>query len=301
MYTIREQEIYVSEIVQFLNTSFEGEDIIVCRPSNIDNLTDHSVIYVEEADSSAIARIKASSHILVIASKPIDTGKNALIITTNPKLAFVQIVREFFMEQNLPAIHPTAQVAPQAAIAPNVTIGEFCVIGPEVSIESGTEILSGVVITGKVRIGKNCLIKNRAVIGSEGYGFVFDESGTPVHFPQIGRIIVGNDVWIGANTTVERSAFQDTVIGDSVKIDDLVHIGNGCRIDANTMITAGTVLSENVSIGSNCWLMPNVSVRNNITISPQVTIGIGSVVVHDLPANSTFVGNPAHSVKKIKQ
>jgi UDP-3-O-[3-hydroxymyristoyl] glucosamine N-acyltransferase len=300
MYTIREQEIYVSEIAQFLNCGFVGPDFIVSRPSSIDNLTEFSVVYVEEPDNQTVARITSTAHTLIIARSPLPATNSALIITPNPKLAFVQVLREFFMELSLPGIHPTAQVSSHAKLATNVTIGEFCVIGPEVEVENGTEILSGVVVTGKVRIGKNCLIKNRAVIGSEGYGFVFDESGNPVHFPQFGRIIIGNDVWIGANTTIERATFQDTVVSDGVKIDDLVHIGNGCHIGANTMITAGTVLSESVTIGPNCWLMPNVSVRNNIMIGAQATIGIGSVVVRDLPANATFVGNPARLVKKNK-
>ncbi len=295
---IREQEVYVSEIAQFLNAPFEGKDFIVKRPATMDDLSDQAMIYLEVLNPEAQEKIDKHQAVLVIADRPWSVKNGAVLTTDHPRLSFVRILKEFFIEQSLPAVHKTAIISPQASLGANVSIGEYCLVGPLVVIDHGSEILSGVVIAGKVKIGKNCLIKDRAVIGSEGYGFVFDENSKPIHFPQFGQIIIGDGVWIGANSTIERSAFKDTIIEDNVKIDDLVHIGNGCRIKRNSMITAGTIISESVQIGSNCWIMPNVSIRNNITIGPNVTVGLGSVVVNDLPSPGVYVGNPAHLVRK---
>jgi len=295
---IREQEVYVSEIAQFLNSSFKGEDFIIKKPATIDDLSDHAMIYLEAMNPEVQAKIDKHQAVLIIADSLFPVKNGAVLATDRPKLSFVRVLREFFIEQNLPVIHKTAIVSPQASIGTNVTIGEYCLIGSQAVIDNGSEILSGVVIAGKAKIGKNCLIKDRAVIGSEGYGFVFDENNKPIHFPQFGQIIIGDVVWIGSNTTIERSAFKDTIIEDNVKIDDLVHIGNGCRIEKNTMITAGTIISENVHIGSNCWIMPNVSIRNNIAIGSNVTVGMGSVVVNDLQSPGVYIGNPAHWIKK---
>jgi UDP-3-O-[3-hydroxymyristoyl] glucosamine N-acyltransferase len=295
---IREQEVYVSEIAQFLNSQFEGEDFIVKKPATIEDLSGQAMIYIEKMTPELQEKINRYQSVLIIADNLWPVKNGAVLTTDHPRLSFVRVLKEFFVEQSLPTIQKTAIVSPQASIGANVTIGEYCLVGPKVIIDNGSEILSGVVLAGKVKIGKNCLIKDRAVIGSEGYGFVFDEYNKPVHFPQFGQIIIGDNVWIGSNTTIERAAFKDTLIGDNVKIDDLVHIGNGCRIDQNTMITAGTIISENVWIGANCWIMPNVSIRNDIQITSQVTVGIGSVVVKDLMTPGVYVGNPARWIKK---
>jgi UDP-3-O-[3-hydroxymyristoyl] glucosamine N-acyltransferase len=298
MYEIREQEVYVSEIAQLLNSHFEGEDFVVKRPATLDDLSDNAVIYLEDIDPGFKAAIGKYRAVLIIADRILPVENGAVIPTPHPKLSFVRIIKEFFIEQGLPAVHQTALVSPQASIGANVSIGEYSIIGPKVAIDKGSEILSGVVLAGRVKIGKSCLIKDRAVIGSEGYGFVFDENDKPIHFPQFGQIIIGDNVWIGSNTTVERSAFKDTLIGDNVKIDDLVHIGNGSRIEKNCMITAGTIISENVCLGPNCWIMPNVSIRNNIKIGANVTVGIGSLVVHDLPSSGVYIGNPARLIRE---
>ena len=298
MYEIREQEVYVSEIAQFLNANFEGEDFIVKKPATLDDLSDNVVTYLENPIPEFMDKIAKYRWVLIIADRMLTVKNGTVLHTPHPKLSFVRIIKEFFIEQSLPAIHKTAIVSPQTSIGANVSIGEYAVVGPKVAIDKGSEILSGVVLAGRVKIGKNCLIKDRAVIGSEGYGFVFDEKNRPIHFPQFGQVIIGDNVWIGSNTTVERSAFKDTLIGENVKIDDLVHIGNGCRIEKNCMITAGTIISENVCLGPNCWIMPNVSIRNNIKIGANVTVGIGSVVVSDLPSSGVYIGNPAHLIKK---
>src|SRR5207302_185850 len=121
-------------------------------------------------------------------------------------------------------------VSPDAVIGKNVSIGCNCVVGAEVSIGSNTVILNNVVIAGGTRIGEGCFIKSGAVIGETGFGFCLDETGVPVQMPHFGGVVIGNGVSIGANSTIERGIFDNTVLSDHVKVDDLVQVGHNVNL-----------------------------------------------------------------------
>lgn len=298
MYRLQKNEVSCTELAQFLNAELIGKNYFVREPTTIHNLCDHSMVFIDELTDKIVKRLESHNGVAVLTPHARPISNCSVIVTSNPQLAFVQLINEFFTDRDLPNIHPTAVVSDEAKLGQGVTIGPYSVIGSGVVIGDETEIMSGVVIAGTVKIGRHCFIKDRATIGSEGYSFVKDNHGKPIHFPQFGRILIGNQVWIGSNSTIERGAFEDTVIGDNIKIDDLVHIGNGSKIKHNTMLTAGVILSENVRIGKECWLMPNASIRNSITIVDRVTIGLGSVVVSNISKSGIYVGNPASALKK---
>jgi len=293
MYRLRENEVSALEIAQFLNADLTGPNFIVTKPRTLTALDSRSVVLAENIDEDKLTKLKQFPDVLVITGTAFPADFT-VIVTQNPKLAFVRVINEFFAEQELASIHSSAIVHNGANLGRNVSVGAGCVIGADVEIDEETEIQNGVVICGSVRIGRRCLIKSGATIGSGGYGFVSDEHGRPVPFPQCGRIVIGDQTWIGANATIERSPFADTVIEDNVKIDDLVHIGNGSKICENTMITAGVVVSESVRVGRKCWLMPGARVSGSISIADRTTIGIGSVVLNNVTEeDSVYVGNPA--------
>lgn len=297
MFTLCKNDISCTELAQFLNAELMGENFFVNQPSTIHNLCDHSVMFIENLTDDIVEKLESHKCIVILTENAFPVSNCSLIVTPNPQLAFAQLVNEFFTDRDLPNIHPTAILSKEARIGDGVSVGPYSVIGPNVDIGDETLIMSGVVISGIVTIGRHCIIKDRAIIGSEGYSFINDEHGKPIHFPQFGRIFIGDRVWIGSGSTIERGAFQDTEIADNIKIDDLVHVGNGCKIGRNTMLTAGVILSENVRIGTRCWLMPNVSVRNSISITDRVTIGMGSVCVDDISKRGVYVGNPASQIK----
>lgn len=137
------------------------------------------------------------------------------------------------------------------------------------------------------------LIGENVVIGTKGFGYERDENGVPQQFPHIGRVIIGDNVEIGDNTIINRGTIGDTVIGDNVKIDGQVFIAHNCKIGDNTMIAACAQLSGHVEVGKNCWIAPNVSIIQKVKIGDNCCIGIGSVVLHDVPANTVVCGNPA--------
>ena len=151
-----------------------------------------------------------------------------------------------------------------------------------------------------MKVGKNCVIKDNTVIGSEGFGFEYDEKGIPMHFPQIGEVVIGDNVWIGSNTTIERGTFEKTVIGNNILIEDVVQIGHNCIIGNNTFISGGVIICGSVIVGKNCWLAPNSVIREGIQIGDRGFVGLGAVVVKDVPEGDIVVGNPAKKFEKSK-
>ena len=130
------------------------------------------------------------------------------IISDHPERALAYTILEFFVGGTPANIDATARIAASATLGRNIRIGPYCIIGEDVTIQDDTWILSGVVIRGPVRIGRGCVIKDGAVVGSEGYGFVKDESGRLVHSPQLGRIVIGDRVSIGARSFVRENFTQ---------------------------------------------------------------------------------------------
>lgn len=151
---------------------------------------------------------------------------------------------------------------------------------------------------GNVIIGEECNIKSGVVIGQAGFGFEKDENGIPIHFPHLGRIVIGNNVYIGANTVIDRATLTSTIIGDHVKIDNLVHIAHNVIIGDYSYIIAGTILGGGVHIGKNCWIAPNVSIKQQLSIGDNALVGLGAVVLKNVDDNMIVVGNPAKILEK---
>lgn len=299
MFQVKNIEIYASEIGELLNNELMGDDFIVNLPVSYKCLRDNSFTCITDRSDLNMDYLKQFNNVLLITSLDITpSSRFSVIKSKNPLIDFVKAANEFYIEYEISNIAATAKISSDAKIGEGVFIGENVVVGPEVVIGNNCKILNNTVITGKVEIGKNCVIKDNATIGSQGFDFVFDERKIPVRFPHLGRIIIGNDVWLGANTSIETGSLSDTIIGDFVKIDDLVQIGHDCKIAEKTMITAGGILSREVSVGKNCIIGPNASIRDEIVIGDNVVVGIGSVVINNLEADGVFVGNPARFLRK---
>jgi UDP-3-O-[3-hydroxymyristoyl] glucosamine N-acyltransferase len=299
MFKLKKPEIYASEIAEFINTKLFGLDFIVREPAFISHIKENTFSFLQTEDN--INNINIPNESLVICLSSLTLNLNcSYIFSKNPKLDFIRVINEFFVEIESYKISKSAIIHPNAIIAQNVSIGEHCVIGQDTVIGDNTQILNNVVIGGRVEIGNNCIIKDNSTIGSEGYEFVIDEDGFPIHYPHIGKIIIGNNVWIGSNSTIESAAINDTLIMNHVKIDDLVQIGSGCTIENGCMVTAGSILSQNVVIKKDSWLSPNVTIIENIIVGKNCVIGAGSVVLKDVAEYTIVVGNPARFLRNTK-
>ena len=137
------------------------------------------------------------------------------------------------------------------------------------------------------------------VIGSNGFGVVRNEKGIPLMIPHNGGVTIGDNVYIGSNCSIERATLEgkNTMIHDHVKIDNNVVIGHNSEIGEGTLIAAGTVTGGTVKIGMNCFIGINVSIKQHVSIGDQVIVGIGSVVLNDIPDRDIVAGNPAMSIK----
>ena len=299
MYRLKKVNLYASEIAEYLNSELHGDDFIVNNPCSPENVVEQSLVLVENTSQFAKLHLNSPNKVLLIIP---ETDENMMgfsyIKSSNPRLDFIRVINEFFTQMEVLRISPTANISPEAKLDRNVSVGEHVVIGPDVKIGENTSIYNNVVIEGQVEIGSNCIIKDNTTIGSTGYNFVLDESGTPLQFPNIGKIIIGNNVWIGSNCSIESATLENTHIADNVKVDDLVQIGYSSRIGENSMITAGVIINRFVKIGKKCNIMPNVSISEKVSIGDRTIVGIGAVVLSELEPNSVYVGNPARFLKE---
>ena len=288
-----------SEIARFLNRELYGEDIEIDGFSSLSNIAEGTVVFAKKYSDAYADMISSAKHVLAIVCEGYrDNLAGPYIISKNPRLDYLRVVGEFFVDEEIPSgIHPTAVVEEGAVIGEHVAIGAHCYIASKVVIGDNTIIFPNTSIYGKVTIGHDCYIKPGVVIGGPGFGFEYDENGVPVHFPHTGEVIIGNHVQIGANSTIDRATIDATVIEDNVKIDNLVHIAHNCKIGANTIITGGAFVSGGVNIGKNAWLAPNCTIHQQIKIGNYSKVGIGAVLLKNVKDGDTVFGNPAKILK----
>lgn len=274
------------EIAYFLNEELVGENIVLTHVRPLNDLDNYSFSF----SKSKNIETKFISLILVPKGTICEDMAFSYVCVDNPRLSFAKVVNEFFTKKIEYNIDITAKIGNSCDIAKNVSIGANCVIGDNVKIGDGTVINNNVVIYDNTIICKNCYIKSGTVIGEDGFGFDFEEDGTPIRIPHIGNVSIGDNVEIGAKNTIIRATLGTTVIEENVKTDDQVHIAHNCKIGKNTIITACAEISGSVIIGQNCWIGPNSSIIQKVKIGNNVTIGIGSVITEDIQDNKKIMG-----------
>jgi UDP-3-O-[3-hydroxymyristoyl] glucosamine N-acyltransferase len=234
----------------------------------------------------------------------------ARIIVPNPYVYFARAAQYFeSLTAIVPAagVHPsavvaeTAQIAPSAHIAARVVIedgvvigehaviGAGCFIGREAVIGDGTRLFANVTFQAYCQIGKRGIIHSGAVIGTDGFGFA-NEGGVYIKIPQTGRVMIGDDVDIGANTTIDRGALADTVIEDGVKLDNQIQIGHNCHIGAHTAMAGCVGVAGSAKIGKYCTFGGAAMVLGHLTIVDKVHVGSGSMVSRSILEPGQYTG-----------
>ena len=265
----------------------------------------------------ASAEQSQASAILVSGSVP-PSGK-VIIRVPNARIAMARLLPMFFPpEQYAPATDPSAAISPSAQIDPTATIGPNCVIGARVKIGARTVLMGGnhigrdsqigddgrlfpnVVIYPQSQIGNRVSIHAGTVIGSDGYAYVLDE-GAHRKILQVGNVIIHDDVEIGANTAIDRSAMGSTVIGQGTKIDNLVHMAHNVVLGKHCIVMGQVGFAGSTRLGDYCVVASQSGISGHLKIGRQVTIGAKSGVMRDIEDGQTVLGMPAVPDKQAKR
>lgn len=288
--------------------NFLGDEVICVegdvQDSYIDNLAE-----VERVNNTTLDWInpakpnkqeiaaQSPARVLLVDESVAPIENKILIRVKNPKVALAEIGNRFFVKQPKTGIHPTAIIDSEAKIGKDVSIDAYCVIG-KAAIGDGCVLDTNVRVYDDVIMGKGCVVKAGAILGGAGFGYERDADGNKFRFPQIGQLIMGDYVEVGANTCIDRGALADTVIGDYTKINNLCHIAHNNKIGRNVTITGCVNVSGSNVIDDDVWIAPNSSIRGWVHVGKGATVGMGAVVVKDIPEHETWVGNPAHKMEK---
>jgi len=304
--SIKISSVTVQEITTELQCEYRVLGSINRRISSVVPLTEEQEggLTFCSARKDAIRKIRNSRAEVVICSDreeyPDDIIANkTLVLVANPRLAFAQVVRAVSPVKKASGIHPTAVVHPQAIVDPTAYIGPFVYIGRS-SIGPGTVIFGHSHIYDKCQIGANVTVHGGCVIGADGFGFEKNAEGDWEKFPQLGGVIIEDDVELHAMVHVAQGAISPTVIGQGSKIDAQCHIAHNVVIGKQCLVIAHAELSGSVQVGDGAWIAPNVSVREKVRIGSQSVIGMGAVVTKDVPDGMTVMGAPARPAKEFK-
>jgi UDP-3-O-[3-hydroxymyristoyl] glucosamine N-acyltransferase len=268
--------------------SGSGETVVE-RVADITSGKAGSIVFVSNTKYSKFLRTTDAAAVIVTEQMLADCGKPALV-TDNPRVVFSKIalllnplpeVEPWISPQAVIAdnadVDPTARieacvvVQKGASIGPGTWISPGCVIEKDAKIGANTRLFANVTIGEKCVIGDNTILHSGAVIGADGFGFVWDEAGY-IKVPQLGSVQIGNDVEIGANTSIDRGTIGNTVVENGVKIDNQIQLGHNDHIGEHTTISGHTGISGSVKIGRKCVIGGGVAIGDNLEITDNVTL-----------------------------
>ncbi len=271
------------------------------------------ISFLSNSKLRAQAAASGAAALIVTASDAAALGESyqgARIVTPNPYVYFARAAQYFAALNAIvpPAgVHPSAAVDASAVVDPSAHVGPHvtieagahiganavidagCFIGRDAVIGEGSHLFANVTFQARCRMGARGIIHSGAVIGSDGFGFA-NEGGVYIKIPQTGRVVIGDDVDIGANTTIDRGALNDTVIEDGVKLDNQIQIGHNCRIGAHTAMAGCVGVAGSAIIGKYCTFGGAAMVLGHLTIADGVHISSGSMVSRSIMEPGQYTG-----------
>jgi UDP-3-O-[3-hydroxymyristoyl] glucosamine N-acyltransferase len=310
------------DLAEKLGCRLLGEGSIpISSVSSLQSATGESLVFVE--DTKHLDAALKSSAAAVIAGQfaaAIDATRKPILISTQPRLTFARAAQLLRDSDNNRAIHPSAiipasaKIGTNVAVGPRATLGEHVTIGDETTIGAGSVIGDSVTIGSHSRIdasvtiyrgtilGDRIIVQAGAVLGSEGFGYVRDSAtGRYEQFPQIGRLIIEDDVEIGANSTIDRGALDETRISRGTKIDNLVHIGHNVQIGEDVVIAAQTGLSGSAVVEDHVIIGGQVGIADHVRIEAGAILGAQSGIPTKKVIRGegiVFWGTPARPIRE---
>ena len=316
-------EFTASQIAAFLKGDIEGDpEIKVSSVSKIEEGKPGSLSFLANPKYEKYIYETTASIVLVNRSfQPEKSISATLIKVDNAYEAFASLLDLY--QQSMPqkegssslsSIHPTARIGDQvyigefACVSQNASIGNGskiypqAYIGDNVKIGENTIIYAGVKIYKECIIGSNCILHSGVVIGSDGFGFAPQEGSAYKKIPQIGNVVIEDDVEIGSNTTLDRATMGSTIIRKGAKIDNLVQIAHNVEIGENTVIVAQVGISGSTKIGKNCMIAGQAGITGHLNIADEVKIAAQSGVAHDHKIKGEIIGgSPAVEIRRYRK
>ena len=307
-----------AEIARHLGGEVIGDPSLVLRGfAPADRALPTDLTFAENENYFARAEQSAAAAIIVDGSYK--SANKVLIRVPSARIAFAKVLPLFFPETAFPAgVHPSTVVPASAQVHPSAHIGPFCVLGERVHIGPGSVLQGGnhlgagctvgeevnlfpnVVLYPGTEVGNRVRIHSGTVIGSDGFGYVLD-AGMHRKVPQIGNVIIREDVEIGANVTVDRGALGPTVIGRGSKIDNLVQIGHNVVIGENCLVVSQVGIAGSTRLGNFVILAGQVGVAGHLKIGNRVSVAAQSGVMNNIPDGEKWLGAPAQPDRQSKR
>jgi UDP-3-O-[3-hydroxymyristoyl] glucosamine N-acyltransferase len=305
----------LKELGALVNAKVIGDpDLVINGVSSLDEGKPTTISYLySKKYEKFIDATKAAA--IVVSNKSLLKNKDGLV-ADDPKLAFVKILEFFYdKKEKFYGIHKTAQIASssiigsKASIGPNTVIGKDVTIGDNVSIGpncvidrksqigSNSKIFSNVHLYQNSIIGSHCIIHSGVVIGADGYGFI-SVNDDHIKIPQLGKVVIGNNVEIGANSTIDCGTIGDTTIGDLCKFDNGVQIGHNVSVGKGCLLTAHVTIAGSTKIGKFCAFGGQAGAVDNVTIGDRAVFACYTAVTKDLPGGKMYSGAPAREIKE---
>ena len=265
--------------------------------------------FIRNAKFAPLAAETDAGALLVV--EPLDT-KGIQIVVEDAHVAFAKVALHFHPVPRAAehSVHETAVVAADAELEEPVAVGPHAVVGSGAKVGAGTYIQAGAIVGANVTLGRSCTVYPRAVIysgttlgdrvivhagvvlGSDGFGYVIEKNGVRNKLPQLGSLSIGDDVEIGANTTIDRGALTTSAVGSGTKIDNLCHIGHNCKIGSNSTISGLSAFAGGTVIGDRVIVAGHVVSAGWVSVCDDVVIGGNSVLVHDVSEPGEYGGYP---------
>ena len=303
----------LSELAALTAARVDGNDgdLDITGAAGLDDAKAGDVSFLANPRYTPKVNTTQASAIYVADEAPIER-EIPILRAKNPYLAYTRALRLFHPEPEFAAsIHASAVIDPSAEVAENVWIGAGVVIGPNCKIAEGVRlhpnvtiyenvaigkdstIHSGTAIRERSQIGARVVIHNNVVVGCDGFGYAKDEQKSWLKIPQTGRVVIEDDVEIGAGTTIDRASVGESRIGRGTKLDNLVQIGHSCTIGEDTLLCAQVGLAGSSHIGNRVILAGQAGVAGHLTIGDDVVLTAKSATSHDVPAGKVISGIPA--------
>jgi UDP-3-O-[3-hydroxymyristoyl] glucosamine N-acyltransferase len=296
----------LQEIVSQLGGELVGDgDVLIKRVASLSSAELGQIsFFVDLKYRALLANTQASA--VIVSHKNRNATNLPRIVIENPYAYFAKVSAllnpQVFVEKGIAAgatVDSRARIPASCAIGANcfvgrgvvlgenVTLASGCVVGDGVSIGDNTSLQANVVIYADCIVGKNCTLLAGAVIGADGFGYA-EENGGWIKIPQVGRVVIGDDVDVGVNTTIDRGALDDTIIEDGVKLDNLIQIGHNCRIGAHTIIAGCVGIAGSARIGRHCRIGGAAMILGHLEIADNVVISPGSMITRSLSKADTY-------------